>query len=166
MYLYIIRHAHAEDRATFHKKNRDDHLRPLTKVGRSEFQKIAKGFSRLCPQLDVLATSPYRRAEQTAQILRRRYRRLKPVECKELIPTSTPSDFLKWLGRQKRYEHIAIVGHEPHLSGLIAFLLTRHKGGWLDLKKGSITAIEFVGAGRAKRAYLKWMLTPAQLRRL
>ena len=41
MELYLVRHAIAEDREDFAKKNQDDSLRPLTVKGRKRMQKVA-----------------------------------------------------------------------------------------------------------------------------
>ena len=66
-----------------------------------------------------------------------------------------------------RHEHVAIVGHEPSLSGVVAFLLTGSPDGLrLVLKKGGLVALEVHDPGRVGRATLRYMLTPRQLRRL
>ena len=64
-------------------------------------------------------------------------------------------------------ETAAIVGHEPSLSGVVAFLLTGSPDGLrLVLKKGGLVALEVHDPGRVGRATLRYMLTPRQLRRL
>src|SRR5207247_11109029 len=65
------------------------------------------------------------------------------------------------------HEHVAIVGHEPGLSGVVALLLAGSPDGLrLVLKKGGLVALEVRDTGRGRAATLHCMLTPRQLRRL
>ena len=64
-------------------------------------------------------------------------------------------------------DHVAIVGHEPGLSGLVALLLTGSAEGLrLVLKKGGVVALEVRDPGRRGAGTMRWLLTPRQLRRL
>ena len=69
MNLLVIRHAVAEDRETFAEQGKDDSLRPLTDDGRRKMQRAARGIQSMVPSVGVIATSPFVRATQTAQVV-------------------------------------------------------------------------------------------------
>ncbi len=71
MNLYIVRHAIAETREE-NNSEAEDSQRPLTDQGRKKFRKIARGLSDMGVQIDMILTSPYVRAADTAKILRKK----------------------------------------------------------------------------------------------
>lgn len=165
MKLLVIRHAIAEEREDFARTGKDDRLRPLTEDGRKKMKQGAKGLREMEPEIDLLATSPLTRAAQTAAIVDSVYGGLREVEIKELSPEATPSDFLRWLRKQKA-DTVAVVGHEPSLSLIVSWLLTGTERRIIAMRKGGACLLEFsdeIGAGTAT---LIWALTPAQLRAL
>lgn len=127
--------------------------------------RAAQGLKRVTGKIDLLASSPLVRARQTAQIVRKALGKVKTAEIDELLPETEPQDILRWL--QGRSENkVALVGHEPHLGSLIAFLCTGHVEPFTALKKGGACLLEFSRKPAAKGANLLWSLTPSQLRRL
>lgn len=165
MQLLLVRHAIAEDRAEFARTGQSDYYRPLTDRGRERMARGAAGLRTLVPEIDVLATSPLTRAEQTARILAEEYGGL-PVEHSDALATGDCDDFLDWLGDCAPTDVVAAVGHEPHMSDWAAWLLTGSRHDFAVVKKGSAMLLEFDGAPRAGTAWLRWFLAPAQLRRL
>ncbi|HSF41494.1 MAG TPA: histidine phosphatase family protein [Thermoanaerobaculia bacterium] len=165
MKLLLIRHAIAEEPEDFARTGKDDRQRPLTDDGRKKMKQNAKGLRELVPEIDLLATSPLTRAAQTAAILDSVYGGLSEVEIEELSPEATPTEFLRWLRKQKA-ETIAAVGHEPSLSLILSWLLTGSERRLFSFRKGGACLLEFpdeVGAGTAT---LLWALAPGQLRDL
>jgi phosphohistidine phosphatase len=67
VYLYLVRHAVAHKRAP--ERWPDDGKRPLTPGGEEEFRGAARGLAEIIPEVEVLLSSPYERAWQTAEIL-------------------------------------------------------------------------------------------------
>ena len=124
MQLLVVRHAIAEQREEFARTGKDDSQRPLTHDGRRKMRRGAVGLRAVVPAIDVLATSPLLRAVQTAEILAAVYNGRNMVTVKELSPDSEFPPFLRWLRTQDAGGTVAIVGHEPHLSGLTSWLLT------------------------------------------
>lgn len=165
MKLLLVRHAIAEERSDFAKTGKDDHLRPLTDEGRKKMRQAAKGLREICPEIDLLATSPLTRAAQTGAILDSVYGGLKEVEIEELSPEATPTDFLLWLRKQKA-ETIAAVGHEPSISLIFSWFLTGTERQILSFRKGGVCLLDFPGEVGAGTATLLWALTPGQLRAL
>jgi phosphohistidine phosphatase len=119
MDLLVVRHAVAEDRAAFARSGRDDAVRPTTLEGRKKFKRGAAGLQRLVGSVDLLATSSLVRAVETGEILQKLYGIRRATRLAELAPDADPAAMLPWLRRQKRRRVVAVVGHEPHLSGLV-----------------------------------------------
>jgi phosphohistidine phosphatase len=164
--LLVIRHGVAEERETFAESGADDSLRPLTKEGKWKMEHVAKGLRRAYPSLDVIATSPFKRAEQTAQIVANTYGDLEVERLDALTPDGTQRAFMTWLRERKTDDHVAIVGHAPHLPSLVSWLVTGEAiEGRFALRKGGACLLEFGGQPRAGKATLLWSLTPSLLRR-
>jgi phosphohistidine phosphatase SixA len=72
------------------------------------------------------------------------------------------------LARFRGREHVLLVGHEPLLSQMIAFLLAGKKNETsnIGLKRGALCRIEVDGLPPAKPGTLHWLLAPKQLRLL
>jgi phosphohistidine phosphatase len=165
MKLLLLRHAIAEDQEEFSRTGKDDRLRPLTDEGRKKMKQGAKGLREIFPEIDLLATSPLTRAAQTGAIVDSVYGGLTEVEIEELSPEATPTDFLRWLRKQKAGT-IAAVGHEPSISLITSWLLTGSERRIFSFRKGGACLIEFTGEVGAGTATLLWALTPGQLRDL
>ncbi|HVX39995.1 MAG TPA: histidine phosphatase family protein [Gemmatimonadaceae bacterium] len=164
MYVLIVRHGQAGSREEFARTGQPDDLRPLTESGARKIHRIARGLRRIVPRIDVLATSPLTRARQTAEILGEAYG-IDPVDANELVPDASFAQFARW-AKSIDASQLAIVGHEPHLSALVAWLVSKDGSASLVLKKGGACMIEFDGAPRRGTGALRWLMTPGALRRL
>jgi phosphohistidine phosphatase len=60
-------------------------------------------------------------------------------------------------------EKIALVGHEPCLSGLVSMLVAGDPDISLNLKKGGVCCLSVDKLEYARCANLNWLLSPAQL---
>ena len=67
MELYLVRHAVAFQKD--HDRWPHDKKRPLTPEGEEEFRLAVRGLARMVPRVDVILSSPARRAWHTAEIL-------------------------------------------------------------------------------------------------
>jgi phosphohistidine phosphatase len=162
MQLVVIRHAIALEREEFAPTGRDDSLRPLTDKGKAKMKKAAAGLRELVPSIDVLAASPFTRAQQTAEIVAAEYEGLRLATTSSLEPESAFEDFVAWL-RTQRGETVAVVGHEPHLGTLVTWLMTGIEESRVPLKKGAACQLEFPGEPARGTARLHWALTASQL---
>lgn len=163
MKLILVRHALAEDREEFFKKNMEDHLRPLTPKGKKKMEKIATEFVELIGHVDHIITSPYTRAKETAKILKDVYTDASVIEAAELVPQSPPQSFLKWLRSfSGQFETLMAVGHEPQLSVFASFLLTGETTSRIDFKKSGMICFEFESTEDLVQRHiqLKWMIHP------
>jgi phosphohistidine phosphatase len=166
MELVIVRHAIAQERDAFAETGKDDTERPLTPAGRRRFERGARGLREVVPSIDHLATSALVRAVETAQILQEAYGIDGAVRLRELEPNANPAALVRWLRGQRRHRVVAVVGHEPHLSNLVEYLLTGGRSGFIDLKKGGACLLDLRDDPKPGRGELRWLLTASQLRRL
>ena len=167
MELLVIRHGVAEEREDFAATGKDDSLRPLTKEGRWKMERGARALRHAIPSLNVIATSPFTRAAQTAKIVAAAYDDVGVERLDALTPEGRPQAFLAWLRGRESDDRVAAVGHEPHLGSLVYWLLTGEVvEGRIAMKKGGACLLELDPKSRAGKATLLWSLTPSILRRL
>jgi phosphohistidine phosphatase len=159
--LLIIRHAIAADPET---AGVDDAERPLTEEGTKKWRAAAQGLATILDPPDALLTSPFLRARQTAEIVGQAWGGLAPRKTDALAGGSFDELAAVVDGFRDR-ELVAVVGHEPWLSALLARSLgTRHVER-LAFKKGGAALLE-VPAGLAAGGQLVWLLPPRLLRAL
>ncbi len=140
MRLYLIRHASAVPSGT---PGIPDDERPLTPAGEKKWKRAARGLARLLKRPDALLTSPLPRAWRTAEIAASAWGRVE----------ATPADVLAH-GRFEEWEavlsgygpdaRVALVGHEPHLSGLLARLVGADAVR-MPFKKGGVAVVDLPG---------------------
>jgi phosphohistidine phosphatase len=164
MKLLVIRHAIAMDQEEFAGTGQSDDLRPLTSDGMKKMKKVTRGLREEVDKLDHLATSPLTRAGQTAEILADTYGMGDAEVTASLAPSAQLEDFEAWCATHADKDVIAVVGHEPHLSSLVTWLLTDRKDSGIELRKGGACLIEFESVPRRGLGTLRWLLTPRQLR--
>ena len=152
--VLIVRHAIAMDRVEAAGMGVDDAERPLTKDGWRKMKDIAEGLRPWVPELHLVATSPWLRAVQTAQILAGAYdAKLKETEL--LLPGQAHGELLAWIDRIPEKKLVAIIGHEPALSRWAGWALTGRDAAIFPFKKGGACLIEFADAlapGRVRRS--------------
>jgi phosphohistidine phosphatase len=160
MILYLVRHGIAVDRTD--PKSPPEAERPLTAKGVQKTRSAALGLRALGANPDVLVTSPFVRAAQTAEIFAEALafppEKIRVSEA--LKPAENPAGIVKELSRVKAKE-IACFGHAPHLDLLIA-LLAGARAPFTELKKAGAACFEQESA--QGRWHLLWILTPKVLR--
>jgi phosphohistidine phosphatase len=161
MRLLIIRHATAVPRGT---PEMPDEERPLTKRGERRFRRAAEGLARVTKRPDTLLSSPLPRARRTAEIAARAWGKV-DVEESPALGGGSYDDIATALGRFPAESLVAVVGHEPDLSALLARLLGGGHAERLTFKKGGAALLEVPGS-LAEGGSLVWYLPPRILRRL
>ena len=162
MNLYIIRHAIAVDEGT--PEYEDDSQRPLTDKGKKKMRQIAKGLRALGVGFDLILSSPYVRAKETAEIVADVFKMKKSIEYSEnLIPMGDPDLLIAEINEKYSVDSIALVGHEPHLTHLIGLLISENAGADITLKKGGVCNLSADDLHHARQATLEWLLTPGIL---
>jgi phosphohistidine phosphatase len=158
MLLYIVRHAFAGQHGD--PRYPDDSLRPLTKKGCKRFRRVVKRLARADFAPAVVATSPYIRCLQTAELICERVApRPKLVNLDALKPGSQLEALVEWSNRQEVTE-LAWVGHAPDVDNLASALLGSSDGS-ITFAKGAVAAIEFGDEIAQGRGQLRWCVTPS-----
>jgi phosphohistidine phosphatase len=163
MDLILVRHAIAGER----DPNRwpDDSKRPLTKDGIAKFELAAAGLRSISGSVDLVLSSPYRRAWQTAEILEKVAGWPAPVECVELEPENSPEMVIERCTREAA-GRIALVSHEPLLGELAAALMAGIGSPSQPLKKGGAVCLRVDDEISSGSMTLRWWLPPKLLRQL
>ena len=161
MNLYFLRHAIAVERGTSGHK---DENRPLTKDGIRKMKEGAKGIRSLGQKFDRILTSPLPRARQTADIVCKEFGQEAEV-WQSLDPSEDPRQIIAAL-RKSNARDLLLVGHEPHLSTLVTWLMSGADDSRVELGKGGACLLALDDRPRKGGARLQWLLTPKQLRQL
>jgi phosphohistidine phosphatase len=163
MQLYIVRHGIAIDRED--PKCPPDPERYLTEEGIAKTRQVAKGIAALGATADLLLSSPYVRATQTAEIFARalEYPEQKIRRTDLLLPGSEASLFYRELAKDKQSSTVFCFGHAPQLDDLIAVGLGL-KQHLTSLKKAGVALLELKRVSPPS-GQLVWLATPKLLRR-
>lgn len=158
MNLYLIRHAIAVE------EYEDDSQRPLTDKGRKKMRQIAKGLRALGVEFDLLLSSPYVRAAETAEILADVLKVKTEVQFSEnLTPAGNPEVLIAELNEKYSADSVALVGHEPFLSSLVGLLVADTTNVDITFKKGGVCSLSADDLHHARKASMDWLLTPGIL---
>lgn len=162
MILYIVRHGIAVDRTD--PKSPPEAERPLTAKGVQKTRAAALGLKELKVKPDVLITSPFVRAAQTAEIFAEAlgFPASKIRVSDALKPAANPAEIVKEITHLKAKE-VMCFGHAPHLDHLIS-QLAGGRGVFTSLKKAGVAALEHTGTQSAW--HVLWIGTPKMLRQL
>jgi phosphohistidine phosphatase len=167
MELLVVRHAPAGDREEFLRTHDDDRERPLTGKGARRMRRGARALRRLVPELDLIVSSPLRRAAETAAIVAdEAYGGVEVVELEALAPGAPRADRVRFLAERDPEARLALVGHAPDLDEDVSWLLAGVSHPFVQLGKGGACLLDLPGEIDAGRAELQWLLALRQLRRL
>ena len=145
MEIWLLRHAAAEERA----ESGRDADRALSEDGHRRAKAVASGLAELKPGIELILTSPYRRARQTAEPVARALRLNAQLrETEALEPSSDPEEILGEL-REGPAQVILLVGHEPHLGALLGRLVSGRAGLEIPMKKAALARLTWEGSGPA-----------------
>ncbi|MCL6644424.1 MAG: histidine phosphatase family protein [Dehalococcoidia bacterium] len=160
MDLLLVRHAIAVERGTM----ASDAERPLTPEGRARMEEAARGLARLIAPQAILS-SPWLRAMQTAEILRETYGLGRVRVCEALA--SADYDAVIEAATEADASPVALVGHEPWMGELLAYLVTGDPAGMaVTFKKGGAALARSAGEPRPGGCWLEWLIPPGVLRRV
>jgi phosphohistidine phosphatase len=161
MRLYLVRHGIAEDHHPL-----SDAQRALTPRGRLKMAEAAKGLIKIKVRPDLILTSPLRRAMETASILADGLGGIRIEQLRELGQGPyQPADIVEAIRPYNELKEIALVGHQPGLGELAAFMLTGSGSGCeIEFKKGSVVCLDRPSG--SERCVLAWSLPPRVLRSL
>jgi phosphohistidine phosphatase len=163
MNLFLLRHGLAVEPGT--PGYTTDAARPLTPVGERKLWRIAEAMSAMKLSFDLICSSPYLRARQTAEIVAEAFHaRRKLTFLDQLVPGGSAKGLIAELNRfSPTPDEILLVGHEPSMSGLISLLVFGDPDCSVQMKKAGLAKLSCESLKAGKCATLEWLLTPKQM---
>lgn len=160
MNLYLMRHANAglprENPAL-------DAKRALVKEGKDQCMLMARVLSALKVQIDVIVSSPLKRALQTAQFVGTELGYESKVEISPALGLDANfSAFQNLLAKYADREGVLMVGHNPNLFQYLGRLITGNGGAAVRMRKGSIARIDL----DRHPPILRWLIDPRTARQI
>ena len=125
MDLILWRHAEAE-------AGEPDVGRRLTSKGLKQAERMAAWLEHRLPEATRILVSPADRAQQTASALGRKFR-----TSHEIAPGASAASVLAASGWPDAREPVLVVGHQPALGEVAAFLLSGEEAAW-SVRKGAV----------------------------
>ncbi|MDA4127826.1 MAG: phosphohistidine phosphatase SixA [Thaumarchaeota archaeon] len=168
MEIYLLRHGEAGQRVPVAAR---DMQRALTAAGKKEIEEVGEVMVEMGYEFDIVATSPLKRAKDTASIVNKALERKSGVEeWPELSPEGNRETLYKRLAKIKPGSVVMCVGHEPYLTTAIGEITRKGSDGSsgfrIVLKKGGLARLSVAGFSPRISGELRWLLTPKQLRKM
>lgn len=158
MNLYVLRHASA---GTRRENPLIDVKRPLDKEGKQQCMLVGSYLNALKVQFDLIASSPLKRALQTASLVGTETGYDAKIQVTEaLSPGATVSAFQQYVAGLGRYENVLIVGHNPNLPLFLGSLFASSGRSSIRMRKGAIARVDLTRRPGA----LNWLVDPRILR--
>jgi phosphohistidine phosphatase len=156
MQIYLLRHAIAEE-AEAGKSDRD---RALVPEGRKKLKEVLRLARQADTAISLILTSPYRRARETAEIVADLLaNEAELLETAALEPGGQVEGVWSELRAHKPLDSVMLVGHEPLLSSIAAFLLNSPSLR-VDFKKSALVRLDIETFTPQPHGTLRWMITP------
>lgn len=161
MFLYFLRHASAGQRLITAKK---DEKRGLDKDGIEQCGYIGRALASLGVQVEVIVSSPLKRATQTAALVGNEMGHEGKLAMENgLRPQANFADFQKMLEKYAQQDSVLLVGHNPNLREFLGRVISDSGcEAVVELKKGAVAKVEM----RRNSGSLSWCITPRILRTL
>jgi phosphohistidine phosphatase len=157
MFLYIVRHAWAYEHGD--PRWPDDSKRPLEAEGAERFRRVVELLAARDFAPEVIATSPYLRCRQTADIVAAGTPQSPGVvDLPALTPGSDFEELMKW-SRKQKVASICWVGHSPDVERLAAALISDGGDANVRFAKGSVAAIKIQSELERGAGELHWHAT-------
>ena len=161
MNLYLMQNAIAVEPDEFS----EDRERPLSEKGCKRMEKIARNLEKLDLSFDLILTSPYLRARQTADLVADALN-IKPkyvVESENLAPLGLADQLVEEINTRGQVDFLLLVGHEPFLNQLIGMLVAGDASLSLGMRHAGLCRLSMERLIYGRCATLEWLMTPAQL---
>ncbi len=158
MNIFILRHASAGTRRA---NPALDAKRGLDKEGKEQCLLVARFLNTLDIQFDLIASSPLKRALQTASLVGTELGYEASIQATEVLaPLATVKGFLTYLDTISNYENVLLVGHNPNLQHFLGALVAAPGRANIRLRKGAIARVD----AQRRPGTLLWIVDPRMIR--
>src|SRR5215470_17299998 len=137
MIIYFLRHASAGQSLANPMR---DQRRALDEDGIQQCRDVGRALAALDVQVDVIVSSPLKRAAQTASLVGNEMGHEGKLQLEDALrPQASFADFRKMLDKYSRHDSIIVVGHNPNLSEFLGRMISDTGcEASIELKKGAI----------------------------
>jgi phosphohistidine phosphatase len=158
MNLYLMRHANA---GIARESLTLDAKRSLIKEGKEQCVLMARMLSALKVQVDVIVSSPLKRALQTAQYVGTELGYDAKVEISPALSMDGSfAAFQELIAKYSDREGVLMVGHNPNLFQFLGRLVTGNGGAAIRMRKGSVARVDM----DRHPPLLQWLIDPRMAR--
>lgn len=158
MEIYFMQHgeAYAEDQ---------DPERSLTPGGEDQIRSSGKALKKLGVDVDLIVSSPKKRARQTAEIVAGElgYSKEEIAVTETLEPLAPAEDAVAYLRGYGDKEKVLLAGHLPSLGVIASKLVSEEAHVSIHFEMGGVCRVD-VEVLPTHEGDLRWVLPPAQLR--
>jgi phosphohistidine phosphatase len=140
MNLYILRHASAGTRRVDPVL---DVKRSLDKEGKEQCLLVGRYLNALKVQIDLIASSPLKRALQTASLVGTEVAYDSKIQVTDAVsPQGKLPAFQAWVASLSGHENVLVVGHNPNISEFLGSLISAPRGASIRMRKGAIARVD------------------------
>lgn len=152
MRLFVVRHGEAEPNKI------DDASRILTARGQAQVNELWQALNQRGVKINRLVASPFKRTQQTAQLITHFYPNVEIESHPCLLSESEPQAVFDWLMEQPQEDGLVLVSHMP-LVAILVGMLTDCASARLPFTPGMVASIEMEVAA-VSGARLRWCISP------
>jgi len=158
MNLYVLRHASA---GTSRANPKLDVKRPLDRDGKQQCMLLGRYMNALNLQFDVVASSPLKRALQTASLVGTEIGyEAKVLVTEALSPAASFAAFKRFLEEMNGRENVLVVGHNPNLEQFMSQLIGSNRPNSFRLRKAGMARFDLT----KRPPTMYWMVEPRLLK--
>lgn len=150
--LILLRHAEAEAG----RDGKDDRERKLTEHGKNESRAAGAWLADHKVKYDLVLCSPAERTRETAALA---LGQVEPV-FDDTIYDATPGDLYDLLDKQADVERVVLVGHNPGIEQLVAFLVEGRSEDYRGMPPAGMARLSFEGKLEPGKATLETFWSP------
>ncbi|WP_063573264.1 MULTISPECIES: histidine phosphatase family protein [Luteibacter] len=151
--LILLRHAEASPNG---KDGKDDRERKLTEHGQNEARAAGEWLASHGIHYDRVLCSPSERTKETAALA---LGQIKPT-YDDKIYDATVGDLYDLLDKQSDVERVVLVGHNPGIEQLVAFLVEGRSEDYRGMPPGGMARLVFDGPLEPGKAKLETFWSP------
>ena len=164
MNLYVVRHCEAAPVGAGVVRDAD---RPLSGRGEEDARALGRLLATVSPEISVILSSPLLRARRTAELISGAFGSPPTLRVSEnLAPGFRPKSFLEEAARGGPDAAVLVVGHQPDMSHLIAYVIDVPAHGGIAFPAGAAAKLVLGTGNPPAEAHLEWLMPPLIARTL
>ncbi len=157
--IYILRHGHAQES----DNGLNDFDRALTEEGIEKINRLSRFLDKLDVNLELILSSPYARAKQTAEIFLSNLTLKPELKTVDFLASGTScKEISRGLVDYSSNKNALLVGHSPDLEIFLGKLIGADR---ITLKKGALAKVKFQNNIELS-GELEWLIIPKLIKKV